>query len=71
MSRVRKPLNLLALREARRWTQQETAKQVGISRSYYAMLEISAREPSVAVAKKLAKIFHLEWHIFFDQVKTG
>ena len=71
MKKNKKPPNLLAIREAYGWSQQETADKIGISRSYYAILESSQREPSVKVAQKLAKIFHIEWYAFFNRSKTG
>ena len=71
MRRNKKAPNLLAIREAHGWSQQETADRIGISRSYYAMLESSQRAPSVKVAHKLAKVFHVDWYIFFNQSKTG
>ena len=67
MRKNKKAPSLLAIREAHGWSQQETADKIGISRSYYAMLETASRAPSVAVAKKLSEVFHLEWYIFFDR----
>ena len=67
MRRIKKTPNLLTLREAYGWSQQETADRIGISRSYYAMLESSSRAPSVAVAQKLARVFNLDWYMFFGQ----
>ena len=58
--------NLLDMRQSRGWTQQETAENAGISRSYYAMLETCGRAPSVNVARKLARVFDIEWHMFFN-----
>ena len=58
--------NLRALRLNKGWSQQQTADHAGISRSYYSMLETSNRVPSVAVAKKLAKVFQISWFVFFE-----
>ena len=58
--------DLLTLRQSRGWTQQEAADHAGISRSYYSMLEINGRTPSITVAKKLAHIFKLNWQSFFE-----
>ncbi|MCL2739917.1 MAG: helix-turn-helix transcriptional regulator [Oscillospiraceae bacterium] len=71
MRNLTKAPNLLALREAYGWSQQETADRIGISRSYYAMLEVGGREPSVAAAKKIARVFRLDWYTFFTHEKTG
>jgi len=58
--------DLRALRAAKGWTQQQTAEKTGISRSYCAMIEYG-RVPSVAVAQRLAKVFKLDWHAFFEE----
>ena len=72
MERIAKKPNLLALRETYGWTQQEVAKKLGISRSYYGMLEAGHRNPTVLVAKKLTKVFSLNnWYMFFDETKVG
>jgi transcriptional regulator with XRE-family HTH domain len=69
MSKVFKKPDLLELRVAKGWSQQQAANRAGISRSYYGMLEIKGRSPSVEVAKKLAEIFQFSWHVFFDQTE--
>jgi len=58
--------NLLGLRLGKGWSQQQAADYIGISRSYYGMVETNGRAPSVAVAKKLAKVFLFDWRAFFD-----
>lgn len=47
--------------------QNQLAKQVGITREYYSMIENDRRNPSVDVAKKLGKIMGFEWTIFFEE----
>ena len=66
MTEIVKRPNLLELRLERGWSQQEAADHIGISRSYYGMVETSGRVPSVAVAKKLAKTFRFDWRVFFE-----
>jgi len=58
-------IDLRFLRMSKGWSQQEVADMAGISRSYIGMLECG-RTPSVAVAHKLAQIFRIEWHAFFN-----
>ncbi|MFP3356884.1 helix-turn-helix transcriptional regulator [Planococcus sp. SIMBA_143] len=47
-------------------TQEEAAKKSGIARTTYAMIEQGERDPSVAVAKNIAKALGFQWTIFFD-----
>ena len=63
---IEKP-NLLRLRQSKGWTQQQAADTVGISRSYYGMMETSDRMPSIKVAHKLAHVFNFSWNIFFEE----
>lgn len=48
-------------------TQEEVAKECGIKRSYYSMIETGKRTPSVSVAKRLAEYFDFNWTLFFTQ----
>ncbi|WP_313893892.1 helix-turn-helix transcriptional regulator [Psychrobacillus sp.] len=52
-------------REERGLTQGETAQLSGISRSYYTNIEQGKRNPTVDVAKKIAKTLKFDWVIFF------
>lgn len=47
-------------------TQEELAKKVGMSRSTYASIEIGRRNPSVELAKKIAKVLKISWKNFFQ-----
>jgi putative transcriptional regulator len=47
-------------------TQYEVAKKAKIERSYYTMIELGNRTPSVYVAKKIGKAIGFNWTIFFD-----
>ncbi|ALC81757.1 helix-turn-helix transcriptional regulator [Bacillus gobiensis] len=38
----------------------------GITRQYYGMIEKTERQPSVALAKKLAPVLGVHWTIFFE-----
>jgi len=64
---------MIALKDKRRlknWTQQEAAEQIGISRSYYVMVENGKRMPSIQVAQKIERVFGIDWHTWFEQMNT-
>lgn len=65
MEKTREKPDLRVLRMARGWSQQQAADRAGISRSYIGMLETNGRIPSVAVARKLARVYGIAWHDFF------
>lgn len=44
----------------------EVAKACDISKNYYGMIEAGKRNPSVAVAQKIAKLLDFEWTLFFS-----
>lgn len=47
-------------------TQQEFAKEIGVSRQYYNDLENNKRVPSVQVAKKIGFLLGVDWTLFFE-----
>jgi len=47
-------------------TQEDIAKEAGISRSLYTQIEIGIRNPSVSTAKTIAKVLNFNWVIFFE-----
>ena len=49
-------LKLKEERKKRKWTQQETAKKIGISRSYYTDIENGRRLPGGKVMLKINKV---------------
>ena len=69
MSEIEIGYDLRNRREANRWTQQQAADHMGISRSYYAMVEIGYRMPSVKVARRIQKIFGIDWYIWFEDAE--
>jgi putative transcriptional regulator len=56
---------LRAKRLERRWTQQQTANNLGISRSFYSMIELNQRNPTLALAKRIAQVFNLDLNTLF------
>lgn len=47
---------LVNLRKEKNKTQAEMAELIGISRSFYALIELNLRNPNYGLAKKIAKI---------------
>lgn len=47
-------------------TQAAVASEIGIAQSTYASIEIGCRQPSVPMAKKIAKFMGLQWTKFFE-----
>lgn len=59
---------LKELRNQRKLTQDQVAKVSGIERSYYTMIEMGSRNPSVSVAKAIGSTMGFEWTIFFESI---
>ncbi|MBK0075575.1 helix-turn-helix transcriptional regulator [Bacillus cereus] len=57
---------LLEKRKNKEKTQDYVAFKARISRSMYAMIEIGERNPSVPVAKNIAKVLNFDWTLFFE-----
>lgn len=67
MDNVRKGDDNL-LKEARKkknMTQQELADKVGVSRQQISNVENGRNELSVDLAKKIAVVLEIEWHLLF------
>jgi putative transcriptional regulator len=59
---------LIQLRRDRRLHQKDVAKAVGITTSYYGMIELRKRNPNLILAKKIASFFGVAVEdIFFDE----
>lgn len=61
---------LKKLREENSLTRSEVAEAVGITTSYYGMLELGVRTPSLSTASKLAEYFKLPIEEIFLQLQT-
>ena len=61
--------DLKSIRNIRGWSQEYTAKTVGISRSHYAMIELLKSQPGVKTAQRLGDCFDFDWQVYFQ--KTG
>jgi len=61
-------LRLIRLRKERKMTQQQVAEILGITRSFYGMIETGDRNPTLDLAKKIAELFQVDIEeIFFDE----
>ena len=60
---------LKELREKSLLTRNEVAEAIGITTSYYGMLELGVRNPSLSTAAKLAEYFKLPIEQIFLQVE--
>lgn len=58
---------LVKHRESKEMTHDQVAKEVGITRQYYGMIESGDRDPRVEVAKKIANVLGFKWTLFFTQ----
>lgn len=59
---------LLKLRNKKHLLQKEVAEAIGVTTSYYGMLETGIRKPSIKIAFELAKFFNTSIEeIFFQQ----
>jgi len=50
-------VDLRSAREAKGWTQQETAEKLGVSQAYLSLLESRRRRPSPRLLNRLARVF--------------
>lgn len=57
---------LLKYREAKGMKHEDVANEAGIHRAYYTMIENGTRQPSVRVAKSIAKVLDFDWTVFFE-----
>jgi putative transcriptional regulator len=63
---------LVNLRRKYGLTQQEVADKLQITRSFYSMIEINDRNPTLCLAKKMAEMFHtnIETLFFADECNS-
>ncbi len=60
-------MNLKAFREKKNLTQREVGAQVGISESYYSLIENGIRQPKPKIIMKLSKILGFDWKDFYER----
>lgn len=59
---------LVQMRKAKGFTQDETAKLAGISRSYYAEIEQGRKDASGRAAKLISSALDFDMNLFFANV---
>lgn len=57
---------LQVIRKKNNKSQNDIAKEVGISRVTYTSYELGSRNPSVEVAKRIGKELGFKWTLFFE-----
>lgn len=58
-------IDLRKERESRNLSQSDLAEMCNVRRSTISMIECGTNKPSVKLAKKIGKIFGIEWYNFF------
>lgn len=56
---------LIALRESQGWRQKDVAQRLGITESYYGMIEAGVRTPNLKLGLKLAGLFGVSPDVIF------
>lgn len=57
---------LKKMREKMKKSQQQVAKDIGISRQYYNLIELGKRNVPVHTAKKIAAAMNFDWQRFYE-----
>lgn len=58
---------LITLRKKAKLTQQDVAEKLGITRSFYGMIETGDRNPTLDLARKIAGLFNVDIEeLFFN-----
>ncbi len=60
---------LINLRNKKGDTQEEMAERLGITRSFYSLIEIGARNPTYGLAKKIAEVFDVDVEYIFNDLE--
>jgi putative transcriptional regulator len=58
---------LIIKRRQNKLTQLDVSNQVGISRAYYAQIELGQRNPSVRIARSIGSLLDFAWTRFYEQ----
>lgn len=66
-----KRIRLIELRKERGWRQKDVAEKVGITVSYYGMIEAGVRTPSLMLGFKIADVYGVSPSEIFYTQKTN
>ena len=58
-------MTIKELRKERGLQQREVANLLGVTQSYYSMIELGQRKLSVENAKKIGEIYKVDWWLLF------
>ena len=61
---------LIRTRKEKLMTQLAVSSHVGISRAYYAQIELAQRDPSIRVARKISHLLDFDWTRFYEETET-
>ena len=64
-------MNLRKIREARGVRQIDVCRNVGLSQSFYCLIETGVRRPSVEKAKRIAAYLEFDWTQFYEDEKEN
>lgn len=59
---------LIAERKKRGWTQQDVAQKLGVTTSFYGMIEQGARNPRLSLALQIEKLFGIPLAVLFPEL---
>lgn len=59
-------IDLRKVREEKKMTQEQLAKETGVIRQTIGEIECGRNKPSVPLAKKIGEILEIDWTGFFD-----
>ena len=59
-------VNLKKLREGAKMTQEALARETGVIRQTISNIECGVTNPSIGLAKRIARVFDFEWPEFFE-----
>jgi transcriptional regulator with XRE-family HTH domain len=62
---------LRVLRKARKWSMRDLAERAGASLSYISQIEAGTANVSVAMLRKLAGVFGIEWIEFYQEMPSS
>lgn len=61
-------MNLRERREEKGYTQQRLAEAVGVTQVAISLVESGDRQPSITLAKKIARVLDFDWVQFYDDM---